>query len=391
MISTHFVGENEVAAGFFKQSLNLDKNNADGHYRYAVIMSEDLKNYEKAIKHFKKVLKLKPDHKRVHLDLAKLYHNNAEHAKAEKHYFKAVQNYPLIKNQNNDALFIQPKVETPPTIEEAAKEVETKKVEQVFRVPETEIKRVLITGATSGIGKATAEMFAKNGHKLILTGRRKDRLEILKTAFTQKYNSDIELLSFDVTEVNEVRKSFGELSEEWRDIDVLINNAGLAKGYDSIHEGELADWDQMIDTNIKGLLYMTRAFSPIMVEKRSGHIINVCSTAGHEVYPKGNVYCATKSAVESLTKAIRLDLHKYNVRVSQVSPGHVEETEFAKVRFGDTDRAKIYDDFQPLKAVDVAEAIYFIATRPDYVNIQDILMMGTQQANNNYIDRSGRK
>lgn len=392
MISTHFVGENKMAADYFKQSLNLDKNNVDGHYRYAVILSEDLQNYEKAQKHFKKVVKLKPDHKRVHLDLAKLHRKNGNFEKAEKHYLKAVNNYPLIKNENNDALFIQPKLTTTPVKTVVEKPVEVvKKVEQVFRVPQNEIKRVLITGATSGIGKATAELFAKNGHKLILTGRRKDRLDILKLHFEQKYQSDIQLLSFDVTNIEEVRNSFTELSSEWRDIDILINNAGLAKGYDSIHEGELSDWDAMIDTNIKGLLYMTRAFSPIMVEKQSGHIINVGSTAGSEVYPKGNVYCATKFAVDALTKAIRLDLHKFNIRVSQVSPGHVEETEFAKVRFGDADRAKIYEDFQPLKAEDVAESIYFIATRPHHVNIQDILMMGTQQANNNYIDRSGRK
>ena len=397
MISTHFVGENDAAAGYFKQSLNLDKHNVDGHYRYAVILSEDLKNFDKAQKHFKKVVKLKPDHKRVHLDLAKLYRKNADLEKAEKHYLKAVNNYPLIKNENNDSLFILekkpdiPQQSVTPSITVQQPVEATKAVEQVFRVPQNEIKRVLITGATSGIGKATAELFAKHGHQLILTGRRKDRLDILKLHFEQKYEADIQLLSFDVTNIRDVRNAFTELSSEWRDIDILINNAGLAKGFDAIHEGELSDWDSMIDTNIKGLLYMTRAFSPIMVEKQNGHIINVGSTAGREVYPKGNVYCATKFAVEALTRAIRLDLHKYNIRVSQVSPGHVEETEFAKVRFGDADRAKIYEDFQPLKAEDVAESIYFIATRPDHVNIQDILMMGTQQANNNYIDRSGRK
>ena len=394
MISTHFVGENKIAADYFKQSLNLDKNNVDGHYRYAVILAEDLSNFEKAHKHFKKVIKLKPDHKRVHLDMAKLHRKNGNVAKAEKHYLKAISNYPLIKNENNDALFIQevkpaPIVTAPPVIEKPVEVV--KQTEQVFRVPQNEIKRVLITGATSGIGKATAELFAKHGHQLILTGRRQDRLDILKLHFEQKYKADVHILPFDVTNVNEVRTSFSQLSSEWRNIDILINNAGLAKGYDAIHEGELSDWDAMIDTNIKGLLYMTRAFSPIMVEKQSGHIINVCSTAGTEVYPKGNVYCATKFAVDALTKAIRLDLHKYNVRVSQISPGHVEETEFAKVRFGDAERAKIYEDFQPLKSEDVAESIYFIATRPDHVNIQDILLMGTQQANNNYIDRSGRK
>ena len=147
----------------------------------------------------------------------------------------------------------------------------------------------------------------------------------------------------------------------------------------------------MIDTNIKGLLYLTRAITPHMVERRSGHIINLSSSAGKEVYPNGNVYCATKHAVEAITKALRIELHQYNIRVSQVSPGHVEETEFAYVRFEDKEKAKIYNDFQPLKAKDVAEAIYFMASRPPYVNVQDIVMFGTQQASNIFIDRSGRK
>jgi NADP-dependent 3-hydroxy acid dehydrogenase YdfG len=171
----------------------------------------------------------------------------------------------------------------------------------------------------------------------------------------------------------------------------LLNNAGKAKGLAPIQEGQLEHWEEMIDTNIKGLLYLTRAVAPLMAERGSGHIINISSTAGKEVYPNGNVYCATKYAVEALTKAMRIDLHKYNIRVSQVAPGHVEETEFALVRFdGDAEKAKIYEDFQPLTSKDVAEAIYFIASRPSHVNIQDVLMMGTQQASSTIIDKSGR-
>jgi|SRR5690606_23219801 len=174
-------------------------------------------------------------------------------------------------------------------------------------------------------------------------------------------------------------------------VDILINNAGLAKGLSPVHEGDLAHWEQMIDTNVKGLLYVTRLISPGMVIRRSGHIINICSTAGKEVHPNGNVYCATKFAVEALTRSMRADLYTHGIRVSQVSPGHVEETEFARVRFdGNAEKANIYRDFNPLTSRDVAEAIYFIASRPPHVNIQDILMMGTQQAGSTMIDRTGR-
>jgi NADP-dependent 3-hydroxy acid dehydrogenase YdfG/Tfp pilus assembly protein PilF len=254
-------------------------------------------------------------------------------------------------------------------------------------------KIVMITGATSGIGRATAKEFAENGYRLILTGRRQDRLERLKKIFEDLYGSQVKTLSFDVRNIKEIEQVFqDELDFEWRQIDVLINNAGKAKGLDPIHRGQLAHWEEMIDTNIKGLLYMTRAVTPYMIKRRNGHIINLASIAGKEVYPEGNVYCATKFAVEALTKAMRLDLLQYNIRVSQVSPGHVEHTEFAKVRFDDNeDQAKIYEDFVPLNARDVAEAIYFIASRPRHVNVQDILMTGTQQGSTTAVDRRGRE
>ncbi|HFA48375.1 MAG TPA: SDR family NAD(P)-dependent oxidoreductase [Bacteroidetes bacterium] len=255
-----------------------------------------------------------------------------------------------------------------------------------------ETKTVLITGATSGIGKATAEIFAKNGYRVIITGRRDERLQAISEKYASEYKADILSLSFDVREAGATQKAIENLPEEWKEIDILINNAGLSKGLSPIHEGKPDDWDTMIDTNVKGLLYMTRAIAPHMVERKRGHIINIASSAGKEVYPGGNVYCATKAAVDSLTQSMRLDLHKHNIRVSQVAPGHVEETEFARVRFdGDKEKAaQVYDNFQPLKASDVAEAIYFIATRPPHVNIQDVYMLGTQQAGNNHIDRSGR-
>lgn len=249
----------------------------------------------------------------------------------------------------------------------------------------------LITGATSGIGRATATLFSKKKYNLIITGRRKKKLEELAKVLSKKYNTEIKSLAFDIRELQQVKKALGSLNKKWSDIEILVNNAGLAKGYDPIHEGEIDDWETMIDTNVKGLLYMTRILSPIMVKKGKGHIINVASTAGKEVYPNGNVYCATKHAVDALTKGMRIDLHKHGIKVGQVAPAHVEQTEFALVRFdGNKDRAKIYEDFTPLNSKDVARAIYFIASQPKHVNVQDIMLMGTQQANSYLIDRKGR-
>ena len=256
----------------------------------------------------------------------------------------------------------------------------------------TFIMLVMITGDTSGMGSASAKIFAKNGFNLVITGRRKDRLEDLKKKLQTKYGVEIVTLCFDIRDNEAVKKAWKSLKMDWRQIDVLVNNAGLAKGFHPIHEGLLEDWETMIDTNIKGLLYITRLVSPVMVKNQKGHIINVCSTAGHEVYPNGNVYSATKFGVDALTRSMRLDLYKHGIRVSQVSPGHVEETEFALVRFdGDEKRSKIYEDFTPLKSKDVAEIIYFMASRSKHINIQDVLVMGTQQAGSNFIDRSGRK
>jgi NADP-dependent 3-hydroxy acid dehydrogenase YdfG len=250
-------------------------------------------------------------------------------------------------------------------------------------------KCVLITGATSGIGLATARVFASHGFDLILTARRADRLDEIRDEISKTSNVKIQTLCFDIRDQKACVEAVTGIEGT---VDILINNAGLARGFDFIHEADTTHWEEMIDTNIKGLLYMTRLISPAMVERKSGHIINLCSTAGKEVYPKGNVYCATKFAVDGLTKAIRADLFTHGIRVSQVSPAHVEETEFARVRFDwDVKRASIYEDFNPLTSGDVAEAIYYIASQPPHVNIQDIVMMGTQQAGNMQIDRSGRK
>ena len=252
-------------------------------------------------------------------------------------------------------------------------------------------KIALITGATSGIGKATAKEFSKNGYNLIITGRRKEKLKAIAKKLKEKYAIKILPLVFDVRKNSEVKKAINSLTDKWNKIDVLVNNAGLAMGFDPIQEGNIQDCEIMIDTNLKGLLYVSRQVSPMMVEAGKGHIINVASIAGKEVYPQGNVYCATKHAVDALTKAMRIDLHKHGIRVGQVAPGHVEATEFAEVRFhGDKERAKIYDDFTPTNSKDIAKIIYFIASQPKHVNIQDILVMGTQQASSTITNRSGR-
>lgn len=238
-----------------------------------------------------------------------------------------------------------------------------------------------ITGASSGIGEATALLLAKNNFDIIITGRRKPRLEKLKNKIETETDAKVLLLNYDIRSLEANRKAIANIPDEWKNIDILINNAGLAAGLSSVQEGDFDEWERMIDTNIKGLLYITRLITPGMAERGSGHIINISSIAGKETYPMGNVYCASKHAVQSLTKGMRLDLLKHGIKVSSVSPGAVD-TEFSVVRFnGDAERAKqVYKGFTPLYAQDVAETILFILTRPKHVNIDDILIMPTDQA-----------
>ena len=242
-------------------------------------------------------------------------------------------------------------------------------------------KTALITGATSGIGLATARLLAKNNFNLILTGRRNDRLLLLQEEIRKNTESKVFCLNFDISSFHETESALRELPEEWQKIDILINNAGLALGLNAINEGAIADWEQMLDTNIKGLLYITRLVSPAMVERRSGHIVNISSIAGKETYKMGNVYCASKHAVQALTQGMRLDLLPYGIKVSSVCPGAVE-TEFSEIRFkGDKPKANnVYEGFSPLLAEDIAETILFILTRPSHVNIDDVLIMPTAQA-----------
>lgn len=242
-------------------------------------------------------------------------------------------------------------------------------------------KIALITGATSGIGKATALKFAEQGLNLIITGRRNDRLKKLSSEIRKKFGTDVHSLNFDVRHFKEAEKAIHSLAGKWKNIDVLVNNAGLAAGFGSIDIGKLDDWETMIDTNIKGLLYVSKLIFPVMIKRKKGHIINVGSIAGKEVYLNGNVYCATKFAVDALTKAMRADLLPHHIKVTGICPGAVE-TEFSLVRYqGDALKAKsIYKGFTPLKGKDIAEIIWFAASRPQHVNINDIVIMPTAQA-----------
>ncbi|HHI02785.1 MAG TPA: SDR family oxidoreductase [candidate division Zixibacteria bacterium] len=249
-----------------------------------------------------------------------------------------------------------------------------RKVEKISKI-------IFLTGASSGIGLACAEIFAQNGSRLLLAARRLDRLNKLAAKLEKQYKSDVCCIRLDVRHRGEVEDKINSLPAEWKKIDILINNAGLSRGLDKLHEGDLTDWEEMIDTNVKGLLYVSRAVIPGMVKRKKGHIINIGSIAGHEVYPGGNVYCATKHAVDALTKAMQIDLVDTPIRVSSVDPGMVE-TEFSLVRFhGAKDRAKsVYKGLKPLTASDIAEAVYFCASRPAHVNIHQLRIMPTAQA-----------
>ena len=403
--------------------------NPEKLFRYARLMSTFDAHTEKVIQLFRKVLAIQPGHAPSYLELAQLFKRQGHAEAALEAYEQAVSLKPELASPEWDSAFAlplpepeqqpEPEPETeilpiqpgpdilsPPKaapmseqeaikalidnihqlqalLEEKQKQAQSKEVNHA--------KIVLITGASSGIGRATAHVFAAEGYRLILNGRRMERLEALKAELETAHQADIQLMPFDITRYASVQQAWEDLPAAWKQVDVLVNNAGKAKGLAPIHEGELRHWEEMIDTNLKGLLYITRLVTPQMVERKAGHIVNVSSTAGKDAYPNGNVYCATKFAVEALTKTMRLDLHKYGIRVSQVAPGHVEETEFALVRFdGDAERAKIYEDFKPLSAKDVAEAILFMVNRPAHVNVQDILLMSTQQASATVVDRSGR-
>lgn len=249
-------------------------------------------------------------------------------------------------------------------------------------------KIALITGATSGFGKACAEKFGCNGYDLIITGRREERLEQLQKQLQQHYNVAVYPLNFDVRDKKAVFSAMENLDDDWRKIDVLVNNAGLALGRDYFDEASLDDWDTMIDTNVKGLLYVSKAVLPFMVDQKNGHIINIGSTAGKEVYEKGNVYCGSKHAVAAISESMRIDLLRHGIKVTAIHPG-AAETEFSLVRFkGNKETAaSVYTGFTPLSAADVAEVVYYVTTLPPHVCINDLVMTSTAQANSFYFHR----
>jgi NADP-dependent 3-hydroxy acid dehydrogenase YdfG len=249
-------------------------------------------------------------------------------------------------------------------------------------------KIVFITGATSGFGKACAEKFAAEGYDLILNGRREQRLEEIQSGLEKKFNIAVCLLPFDVQDRKNVFDAIQNLPESWQSIDVLINNAGLALGRDYFDEADMDDWETMIDTNVKGLLYVSRAVLPFMIKHKKGHIINLGSTAGNEVYEKGNVYCGTKFAVDAISQSMRIDLLRHGIKVTNIAPG-AAETEFSVVRFkGDQDAAKqVYSGIVPLTGKDVADIIYYTTTLPAHVCINEVVVTCLQQANSIYFNR----
>ncbi len=246
----------------------------------------------------------------------------------------------------------------------------------------------LITGATSGFGKAIALKFAEHGYDVIITGRREDRLSQLEHIIKDTYSVKVFTLCFDVRDKLITNQELNSLPHDWKEVDVLVNNAGLASGLSAIQDGDINDWELMIDTNVKGLLYVSRTVMPWMVKRNKGHIINIGSIAGKEVYPKGNVYCATKHAVDAISKAMRIDMLPHGIKVTAIHPG-AAETEFSLVRFkGDADKAKqVYNGIDPLVAEDIAEVAYFAASRPKHVVLNDIVITPLAQAAAAYIER----
>lgn len=387
------------AKSYFESA--IAKNPADAKSKFQLgILNKELGNKDEAKEQLKQTLELEKQDPESDHELAKIFLKADDIEKVKYHWKKALIQNPILQDPAISAYLSKAKKkkekkERLESIRQSlASDMTPEETESAYtpakkKSKKKKTKTILITGATAGIGRATALELAKRGHRLILTGRRLEKLESLSAQITK---SDVRILQFDVRDYDAAQAALGTLEGKWARIDILINNAGLAQGKDPVHKADIEDWNTMIDTNIKGILHMTRLVSPSMAKRKKGHIINVCSTAGYEVYPGGSVYCASKHAVRALTKGMRMDLHKYNVRISQVSPGAVEATEFAKVRFhGDEEKAKIYEDFTPVNSKDIAKIIRYVITRPKRVNIEDVLVMGTQQAAAMVVDRSGRK
>jgi 3-hydroxy acid dehydrogenase / malonic semialdehyde reductase len=251
-------------------------------------------------------------------------------------------------------------------------------------------KIVIITGTTSGFGLAISRLFAEHGANLIIAARREERLKELESELKKKYNTEVHSLKLDVRDNDAVKKAIETLPDNWKKIDILINNAGLSRGLDKLYEGSIQDWEEMIDTNVKGLLYMSRAVLPGMVERKSGHVVNIGSIAGHEVYPKGNVYCASKHAVDAITKGMRIDLNGTDVKVTTIDPG-LAETEFSIVRFrGDSEKAKaVYTGIEALTPEDIADAALYAVTRRKNFVIAEMILLPINQASAAVVHREG--
>lgn len=392
LLARHYEGETMEAAHLYRKSIMVNDENAGLYYEYALLQKDHFKSYNKASDSFREALLIDSMFEDAYLGLAQCQREMGMLDQAKANYLQAcVLDAPRFQTAENDNYFGVLRV-LEEEVEASANDLEFEVEEEieVERSPNADTV-VMVTGASSGIGQAIAGQFIMAGYKVIITGRRQERLDEFKDLMENHLEeTHIHSLSFDVCDLDAVKNALDSLPEDWADIDVLINNAGLAKGFAAIHEGSVDHWETMIDTNVKGLLYMTRMVTPGMVKRKKGHVINLGSVAGKQVYSGAGVYCATKAAVDSLTRSMRLDLYQHNIKVTSISPGHVDSTEFAEVRYEDKEKAKIYDDFKPLSARDVAETIYYVATRPDHVNIQDILMFGTQQASARDINRSGR-
>ncbi|MEM7571587.1 MAG: SDR family NAD(P)-dependent oxidoreductase [Bacteroidota bacterium] len=420
LLFSYFPDRQYDAASYLKQAIKADPKATDARFHYALLCINALDKPERAIKELRVVVEQQPQHAAAHFQLAEQLRKANQLDLARAAYLRARELDTTYATDSNEQAFNQQQNQHAAELEaqRAAFEATLKELhtqveelhsslnadqeslqqvqadlQQLYQNSQTgQGQLALISGATSGIGRATAIRLAAAGYRLILTGRRQERLAELAAELAEEYDTTTQLLQFDVRDREAVAAAINSLETDWQPIDLLINNAGKAKGFDPIHEGNLDHWDEMIDTNLKGLLYLSRAVSPGMVKREQGMIINVCSTAGKEVYPNGNVYCATKHAVDALTHSMRLDLVEHGVRVGQICPAHVEETEFALVRFdGDAERAQIYQGFQPLTSPDVADAIYFMASQPAHVNILDMVLQGKQQASSTMIHRSGRE
>jgi NADP-dependent 3-hydroxy acid dehydrogenase YdfG/Flp pilus assembly protein TadD len=392
LLARHYEGETMEAAHLYRKAIMVNDENAGLYYEYALLQKEHFKSYNKASDSFREALLIDSMFEDAYLGLAQCQREMGMVDQAKANYLQAcVLDAPRFQTAENDNYFGVLRV-LEAEVEAASPDLEFEEEEEIEEVRSPNADTVvMVTGASSGIGQAIAGQFIMSGYKVIITGRRQERLNEFKDLMENHLEeAHIHCLNFDVTNLDEVKNALNSLPEGWGEIDVLINNAGLAKGFGPVHEGNVDHWESMINTNVKGLLYMTRMVTPGMVERKKGHVINLGSVAGKQVYSGAGVYCASKAAVDSLTRSMRLDLYQHNIKVTSVSPGHVDSTEFAEVRYDDKEKAKIYDDFKPLSARDVAETIFYVATRPDHVNIQDILMFGTQQASARDIDRSGR-